>query len=273
MEVPINITSELTETIDSVKKALSDACQLALKQTIPGKQLVLMTDTSFRSPGLALMIGDNPHQKIQPKLKTYTPVAFGSKVFSPAQLKVSTYSKKFLASFITIPEFAHILWKATKPTIVLTDNKSVTGFFSNERNSTSTVECIWLFVATLLQKSRYFRFGQHCGCVSLQTGNQSHGEHTSQNLEDIQTTLIEVTTTSTDVADEDKIFLTQSDYENESEQQPIERKNLSRLNAEQWTANMKPPSLKASVKEITKRSTETLRRNPWKELRQMQAYE
>ena len=43
-EVPINITSELKETFDSVNKALSDSCQLALKQPIPGKQLVLMTD-------------------------------------------------------------------------------------------------------------------------------------------------------------------------------------------------------------------------------------
>ena len=39
-EVPINITSELKETFDSVKKALSEACELALKQVIPGKQLV-----------------------------------------------------------------------------------------------------------------------------------------------------------------------------------------------------------------------------------------
>ena len=54
-EVTINITSELKETFDSVNKALSDACELALKQPIPGKQLVLMTDASFRSAGCALM--------------------------------------------------------------------------------------------------------------------------------------------------------------------------------------------------------------------------
>ena len=59
-EVPINITSELKETFDSVNKALSDACELALKQPIPGKQLVIMTDASFRSAGFALMIEDNP---------------------------------------------------------------------------------------------------------------------------------------------------------------------------------------------------------------------
>ena len=63
-EVPINITSELKETFDSVNKALSDACQLALKQPIPGKQLVRMTDASFRSAGYALMIEYNPDQKI-----------------------------------------------------------------------------------------------------------------------------------------------------------------------------------------------------------------
>ena len=40
-EVPITITSELEGTIDSVIKTLSDACQLALKQPFPGKQLVL----------------------------------------------------------------------------------------------------------------------------------------------------------------------------------------------------------------------------------------
>ena len=36
-EVPINITSEFREIFDLVNKALSDACELALKQAIPGK--------------------------------------------------------------------------------------------------------------------------------------------------------------------------------------------------------------------------------------------
>ena len=62
-EVPINITSELKETFHSVNKALSDACQLALNQLIPGKQIVLMADASFRSAGYALMIEHNPDQK------------------------------------------------------------------------------------------------------------------------------------------------------------------------------------------------------------------
>ena len=63
-EVPININSELEETFDSVNKALSDASQLAIKQPVPGEQLVFMTDASFRSAWYALMIEDNPDQKI-----------------------------------------------------------------------------------------------------------------------------------------------------------------------------------------------------------------
>ena len=62
-EVLINITSELKETFDSVNKALSDACQLALKQPIPGNQLVLMTNASSRSAGYALRIEDNQIKK------------------------------------------------------------------------------------------------------------------------------------------------------------------------------------------------------------------
>ena len=132
MEVPINITSELKETFDSVNKALSDACELALKQPIPGKQLNLMTDAGLRSAGYALMIEDNPDQKIESKRKTYAPVASGSKIFSPAQLKMSLFSKEFLAIYTAILEFAHILWEATKLTIVLTENKSVTRFFQTK---------------------------------------------------------------------------------------------------------------------------------------------
>ena len=137
-EVPINFTSELKETFHSVNKALSDACELALKQPIPGKQLVLMTDASFRSAGSALMIDDNPDQKIQSKRKTYAPVAFDSKIFSPAQLKMSIYSKEILAIYMAFLEFAHILWEAAKPTIVLTATSPSPAFPKQRRSHQHT---------------------------------------------------------------------------------------------------------------------------------------
>ena len=67
-DTPINITQELVDTFELVNKALDDACELALKQPLPGKQLVLMTDASFRSAGYALMIEDDP--SAENKLKT-----------------------------------------------------------------------------------------------------------------------------------------------------------------------------------------------------------
>ena len=82
-EVPINITRELKKTFDSVNKALSDACEQALKQPIPGEQLVLRTDASFRNARYVPMIEDNPNQKIQSKRKTYVPVRIGSKISPP----------------------------------------------------------------------------------------------------------------------------------------------------------------------------------------------
>ena len=80
------------------------------------------------------MVEDNPDQKIQSKRKTYDLVAFGSKISSPAQPKFSIYSKEVLANYMAFLEFAHILWEATKPAIVLTDNKSVTRFLQTKHS-------------------------------------------------------------------------------------------------------------------------------------------
>ena len=124
-EIPINITSELKDSFDSVNKVLNKACELALNPPIPGKQLVLTRDASFRSAGYDFIIEDNLDNKIQSKHETYAPVAFGSKLYSPAQLKLSIYSREISAIYTAFLEFAHILWWTIKPTIVLTDNKLV----------------------------------------------------------------------------------------------------------------------------------------------------
>ena len=226
-EVPINITSELKETFDSVNKALSDACQHALKQPIPGKQRVLMTDACFRSAGYALMIGDNPDQKIQSKRKTYAPVAFGSKIFRPAQLKMSIYSKKFLAVYMTFLEFAHILWEATKPTIVLTDNKSVTRFFHTKGIPPS----LWNACDYVLQFN--FKIAHIVGSVNTAADFLSRIElKVTERIrlkirEDLPTTPIEVTTSSSDVADEEQFFFTQTDDQDETEEQILQKRTIS----------------------------------------------
>ena len=251
-EVPINITSDLKETFDSVNTALKNACELALKQLIPGKQLALMTDASFRSAGYALMIEDNPDQKIQSKRKTYAPVAFGSNFFSPAQLKMSIYSKEFLVIYMAFLELAHILWEATKPTIVLTDNKSVTRFFQTK----AIPPALWNACDYVLQFN--FKIAHIAGSVNTAADFLSRLElKVTEKIclkirEDIQTTPIEVTTSSSDVADEEHIFFTHEDDAKESEEQTLERKQQSRQNAKQWAANEELPALKTSVKEFTR---------------------
>ena len=117
----------MRETFDSVNRAMSDACELPLKKTLPGKQFSLVTDASFRSAGYALMIEDIPDQKIQSNAKTYAPVAFGSK-FAPRITKDVDLLERNLAIYMEFLELAHVWWEATKLAVVLTDNKSVTRF-------------------------------------------------------------------------------------------------------------------------------------------------
>ena len=211
--------------------ALNDACQLELKQHIPGKQLVLSTDASFRSAGYALMIEDNPDRKIQSKGKTYAPVAFGSKIFSPAQLKMSIYSKEFLTIYMIILEIAHILWEATKPTIALTDKKSVTRFFQTKAIPPSLRNACQY----VLQFN--FKIAHIAGSVNTAADFLSRLElKITERIrlkirEDVQTTLIEVTTSSSDVADEEQFLFTQTDDQDETEEQTLQRKQQSREKA------------------------------------------
>ena len=73
-----------------------------------------------------------------------------------------------------------------------------------------------------------------------------------KNREDIETTPIEVTTSSLDVVDEEQFFFTQEDHNDELEEQTLDRKDQSRQNAKQWTANGESSALKTNVKEVTK---------------------
>ena len=250
-EPPINITSEVKKTFDSVNKALNDACQLALKQHILGKQLVLMTDARSRSTGYALMIEDNPDQNIQSKRKTFAPVAFGSKIFSPAQLKTSIYSKEFLAIHMAFLQCAHILWEASKPTIVLTGTKRVTRFFQTKAIPPS----MWNACDYVLHFN--FRLALIAGSVNtaadflsileLKVTEEIHLEI----REDVQTTPIEMTTSSSDVADEEKFFFTQVDGQHETEEQILQTKEQSQKKAAEWVVNQEPSLMEPSIQKFT----------------------
>ena len=148
-EVPINITSEMKEKFSSVNKALpNDACQLALKQPIPGQQLILMTDASFRSAGYILMIENNPDQKIQSKRKTYAPVAFCSKFFSPVQLKFQDVQtlKRIFGKLQGNSRFCTQTVGSNTANICSDRQQVRHTFLPNEGNSASNLDCMWLCV-------------------------------------------------------------------------------------------------------------------------------
>ena len=51
--------------------------------TSAGKQLVLISDATFEVAGYAVLIADEPNQKYTSARKTYAPIAYGSKTYSP----------------------------------------------------------------------------------------------------------------------------------------------------------------------------------------------
>ena len=236
---------------------MSDACQLALKQHIPEKHLVLRTDASFRSAGNVLMIEDNSHQNIQSKRKTFAPVAFGPNIFSPAQTKTSIYPKDLSVIYTFFLEFAHFLWEASKSTIVLTDNKWVTRFFQTKALPAS----LWNACDYVLQlnfKKAHFAVSVNTAVDFFSRLERKVTEKIHLKIrEDVQTTPIEVTTSSSDVADEEQFFFTQSKEEDETEEQILQRKQNSRKRATERLLNQEPFSIKPSIEDFAKMGENT----------------
>ena len=80
------MTTELVEQFNEINRDLDRCSQLALRQPLPNRQLVLMTDASFTAAGYAILTEDDPNQKYTSVKKSYAPIAYDSKTFSfPAQ--------------------------------------------------------------------------------------------------------------------------------------------------------------------------------------------
>ena len=110
------------------------------------------------------------------------------------------------------------MWEATNPTIVLTDNKSVTQLFQTKAIPPS----LWNACDYVLQFN--FKIAHIAGSVNTAADFLSRLElKVTERIrlkitEDVQTTPLEVTTSSSDVADEDQFFFTQTDGEDETEE-------------------------------------------------------
>ena len=70
--------------------------------------------------------------------------------------------------------------------------------------------------------------------------------------EDVQTTPIEVSISSSDIADEEQFFFTQPESQDGTEEQILQRKEQSKKKAAAWALNQELSSMKPSIKEFTK---------------------
>ena len=71
------ISRDKTKKLREVNKALDRGCQLALRQPLPGKQLVFMNNAIFQAAGYAVLIEVYPNQKNTSTRKIYVPLAYG----------------------------------------------------------------------------------------------------------------------------------------------------------------------------------------------------
>ena len=58
-----------------IHDVLDKCCQLAIRQPIPDKQSILMTDASFQAIEYAVLTEDDPNQDFTSTCKPYAPVA------------------------------------------------------------------------------------------------------------------------------------------------------------------------------------------------------
>ena len=100
-----------------------------------------MCDASEHAAGYVLLIEAYTETNDGP-MKSCAPVSFGSQRLTEGQMSLTMYAKEFLAMHFAIDEIAHILWGVKKPTIVMTDNKALTRFFSIQTDSPEAVELL-----------------------------------------------------------------------------------------------------------------------------------
>ena len=155
---------------------------------------------------------------------------------------MSMYSKKALATYKAFLEFALVLWEATKPTVVLTDNQSVTRFFQTKvippalRNACDYV----------LQFK--FKIGHLVGSANRAADFLSRLElKVTENIclkirEDILTTPIEKTTSSA-VVDDEEHFLSPKQTKMTSQNNKLlkEKSKPDKMRSNEYQMKNHPP--------------------------------
>ena len=202
-----SIPDTILEAFKNLNQQLEQSCKLALKQPIKNKQLISMTDASFTAAGYAIMIEDDPDQKLHFRRKTYAPIAFGSKTFNPTQLKMSIYVKEIPAIYFEFSEFGHLMWGSVFSVIIFTDNRSVTRFFQTK----IIPPALWNACDYVLQYN--FVIAHVAGAMNTAADFLSRAEsNPTETLElnirnDVITKATEVNIQSTGVAEEELLYI------------------------------------------------------------------
>ena len=149
-------------------------------------------------------------------------------------------------------EFPHIVWEASRPTLVLTDSKSITQFFQTITIPTSLWNA-WDYVLQFNSKIAHIAGSVNTAAdffsrIKLKVTEKIH----LKIREDVQTTPREVTTSSSDNADGEQFFFTQADGQDETKDQIPQRKEQSQEKAVEWVTNQEPSLIKPNIKEFTK---------------------
>ena len=171
-----------------------------------------------------MLIEDDPNQKYTSTRKTYAPIAYGSKTYSPSQIKMSLYAKELLAIYMAFKEFGHIFWGATKPVIIMTDSKSVTRFFQTKMIPPP----LWNACDFVLQFN--FTIAHIPGKINTAADFLSrlqmdpNEKRILKIREDIPTKPIEVNIESTGIAQEEQVFLDTTDQQETTEKELWKRK-------------------------------------------------
>ena len=146
-------------------------------------------------------------------------------------------------------EFADILWEATKPTIALTDNKSVTQFFQTEA-------ILWSACEYVLQLN--FKIAHIAGSVntaadflsrlelkarrrSVSRSGKKYKQHLLKSQPPLQT--LQMKNSFSSRKQMIKMKPTSRSYN---------KKKQFREKAAEWVVNQEPSSMKPSIKEFTK---------------------
>ena len=220
----ILITPDIMKEFREINETLDRCCQLDLRQSSSGEQLVLITDASFQAAGFAVLIEDNPTQKYTSTRKTYAPIAYDSKTYSPSQINMSIYAKEFSAIYMAFKEFGYIFWGATKSVIIMTDSKSVTRFFQAKMIPPPS----WNACDFVLEF--YFTIAHIPGKMNTAADFLSRlGMDPIEKLilkirEDIPTKPIEVIIESTGNAQEEPVFFDPTNQQETTEKEPWKRK-------------------------------------------------